>query len=108
MASTTGAAAYGIATLRLCSEQSQLQRTSYLFTLCGMSGELLAKAPVEAAKEPPLYSWRYADGTKPTLMRLSFIYVRLRLLLRRSFDVVETHAGQWVACVDGCRFWVGP
>jgi len=63
---------YVVASLRLCFEQSRIRRDDFVFGFCYMSNELIAAVPVNAPSATPLYSWRYANGTKPTLIWLSY------------------------------------
>ena len=98
--------AYALLVLRTCSEVHGVVRGSYEYRLCGFDRELITKLPTSGLAEEPVFSWRDADGLKPSLRRLRFRSSLPPEVVEQSLHSFLEAAGFKPAeTEDDCHWW---
>ena len=98
--------AYAITVLRTCSEAHDIARDSYEYRLCGFKDEFITRIPVTLPINDALFSWRDADGTKPSRRWLRYRSTQTTAQVHQTLKAfLQSNSFQLLRNEDGCEWW---
>lgn len=98
--------AYAITVLRTCSEAHDIAKGAYEYRLCSFDDEFITKIPIAQPSTRALFSWRDADGTKPSRRWLKYQSSQPTAEIQQSLNAfLQSKSFHFLRNEDGCVWW---
>jgi hypothetical protein len=97
---------YAITVLRTCSQAHDIAKGSYEYRLCSFDDEFITKLPIAQPTNTPLYSWRDADGTKPSRRSLKYQSSQPTTQIQQSLNAfLQSNSFHFIRNENECEWW---